>query len=195
MPVSKISALALAAALSFGALAIAQDAPPAAPAAHHEGDREAMHKHMQEHMAAHVKAFHEALNIRPDQESAFNAVVAAMHPHEGEMGAGDHPMDGDHDKMGADHAAMEGMTTPERLGMMARKMDERAARMHEHMQQVIGSVKALYAALSPEQRKTFDALARLHEMSMGHEHGMGGKGHEHGMGEMGHEHMGDDHHE
>ena len=181
MLVSKISALALAAALTFGAVAIAQDAPPAPPAAHHEGDREAMHKHMQEHMAAHVKAFHDALNIRPDQESAFNAVVAAMHPREGEMGAGDHAMDGDHDKMAADHAAMANMSTPERLDMMARKMDEHAARRHEHMQQVIGSVKALYAELSPEQRKTFDALARLHEMGKGHEHGMG-------EGHMGGEH-------
>lgn len=183
MPVSKISALALAAALMFGAVAIAQETPPAAPAAHHEGDREAMHKHMQEHMAAHVKAFHDALNIRPDQESAFNGVVAAMHPHEGEMGAGDHPMDGDHDKMAADHAAMANMSTLERLDMMARQMDEHAARMHEHMQRVIGSVKSLYAVLSPEQRKTFDALARLHEM---------GNGHEHGMGEG---HMGGEHHE
>ena len=186
MFVSKISALALAAALSFGAAtfsfgAIAQDAPSAPPAAHQGWDREAMQKYMQEHIAAHVKMLHDALNIRPDQESAFNAVVAAMHPHEGDMGAGDHPMDGDHDAMGADHAAMANMTTPERLDMMARKMDERAARMHQHMQQVIGSVKSLYAVLSPEQRKTFDALARLHEMGKGHEHGMG-------EGHMGGEH-------
>ena len=182
MFVSKISALALAAALSFGAAtfsfgAIAQDAPSAPPAAHQGWDREAMHKHMQEHIAAHVKMLHDALNLRADQESAFSAVVTAMHPHDGEMGA----MDGDHDGMGADHAAMANMTTPERLDMMARKMDERAARMHEHMQRVIGSVKVLYAQLSPEQRKTFDALARAHEMGKGHEHGMG-------EGHMGGEH-------
>ena len=78
---------------------------------------------------------------------------------------------------------MANMTTPERLDMMARKMDEHAARMHEHMQQVIGSVKSLYAVLSPEQRRTFDALAMMHGMGKGHEHGMD------------HEHMGGDHHE
>lgn len=187
MRVSKISALALAAALSFSAVAIAQDAPPA-PATHQGGDREAMRKHMREHMAAHVKMLHDALNIRPDQESAFNAAAAAMHPREGDMGAGDHPMDGDHDRMGAEHAAMANMSTPERLDMMARKMDEHAARMHEHMQQVIGAVKSLYAVLSPEQRRTFDALSLL----MGHEHEMGGMGHEHGMGEG---RMGDEPHE
>ena len=171
MLVSRISALALAAALSFSALAIAQDAPPAPPVAHQGGDREPMRKPMQDHMAAHVKAFHDALNIRPDQEGAFHAVVAAMHPHE----------DGaDDDRMAGDHAAMAAMTTPERLDMMTRKMDAHMARMREHLQQVSGSIKTLYAALGPDQRRTFDALSLL----MGHEHGMGG---------MGHEHMGDEH--
>ena len=41
--------------------------------------------------------------------------------------------------------------------------------------------------LSPDQRRTFDALASLHEM--------GGMGHEHGMGGMGHGPIGGDHRE
>ena len=109
MRLSSISALALAAALSFGAVATAQETPP--PRAAHQGwDDEGMHNHMREHHAAHVKAFHDALNIRPDQEAAFNAVVTAMHPQGPDA---DHDrMGGDHDKMAADHAAMAGLSTP-----------------------------------------------------------------------------------
>jgi len=193
MRISQISALALAAALSLGGLAIAQDASPPSPAAAHQGwDREAMHKHMQDHMAEHVKLIHDALNIRPDQEGAFNAMVGAMHP-----AMGDHEgMEGmHHEGMGEDHDQMTAMSTPERLDMMTRMMDQHIAKMREHMQSMVGSVKALYAVLSPEQRHTFDALATMmlaHGHGMGHEHGgMEGMGH----GDMGHRDMGDEHHE
>ena len=183
MRLSSISALALAAALSFGAVATAQETP-LPPAARQGWDDESMHKHMQEHHAVHVKAFHDALNIRPDQEAGFNAAVTAMHP---QGAAGDHDrMGADHDKM-ADHAAVAAVSTPERLDAMVREMDEHMARTREHMQRTVSAVKALYAILSPDQRRTFDALASLHHM--------GGMGHEHGMSGMDHGPMGGDRNE
>lgn len=174
MRFASISALALAAALStltLSAVAVAQDRP-SPPSAHQGWD--GMREHREDHRAAHVKALHDALNIRPDQENAFNAAVAALHPQDAEHDR----MGGDPDKAAGDHAAMAAMTTPERMDMMARKMDEHMTRMRDHMQRTVGAVKALYAVLSPDQRHTLDALSLL----MGHEHRMGGMGSEHGMG-------------
>ena len=161
----QLPALAIAASLVLGAVATAQTAAPPAP------DHHALRLH--QHGEAHIKAFHDALNIRPDQEAPFAAVVAAMHPARDGVGE---PMHADHDKMAADHAALGAMTTPDRLDAMARMMDEHVARMREHLQRVTSAVKALYAVLSPDQRHTFDALSLM----MGHEHMMGGMGREHG---------------
>jgi len=185
---SLISALALGAALAVSTLTAAQDAPkPAHPGWENAGMRE----HMRDRMAAHLKAFHDALNIRPDQEAAFAVAVAAVHPdRDGRQGEHD-GMGDDHDKMAGDHAAMAAMTTPERLDMIAHKMDEHMARMREHLQRMTSAVKALYAVLSPDQRHTFDALTLMMGHHGGGMGGMGGMGHEHEMGGMGP--MGGDH--
>ena len=59
---------------------------------------------------------------------------------------------------------------------MAKMMDERMARMHERFQRHATAVKALYAVLNPEQRRTLDALPALMGrgtgMAMGHRGGM-----------------------
>jgi hypothetical protein len=74
------------------------------------------------------------------------------------------------------------LTTPERLDRMQAHMAENVAAFQRHA----AAVKALYAALSPAQQRTFDALARLqfmHLMHGGfHHEGMGMHG---GMGEPG----------
>ena len=170
----RVPALALAAMLAASA-AYAQT-PPASPPGgmgHTWGaGSEARHA---AHEAAHLKALHDVLNIRPDQEGAFQAFAASMRPAEGSqkpegMERGSH--------------AMAGMTTPERLDAMSRMMDDHMARMRERFQRHATAVKALYAALSPEQRRTLDALPGL----MGH--GMGGGGI--GMGPRDHmDHPGD----
>ncbi|HEX4183295.1 MAG TPA: Spy/CpxP family protein refolding chaperone [Caulobacteraceae bacterium] len=135
------------AALASGALtsgAMAQDRPP--PAGQ---NRLGQHwaEHRQERQAARMKALHDVLNIRADQEPAFQAFTVAMTlPHDGK----DHvrPQPGQ---------APAPLTTPERLDREVARANERDQRLQTRVQ----AVKAFYAVLSPEQRKAFDALDML----------------------------------
>jgi hypothetical protein len=119
-----------------------------------------MQHRMEAEHAEHIRALHQALNIRPDQEAAFNAFAAAMHPD-----AHDDWRKRDEKEPGA----MASMTTPQRLDHMAQMMDERSTHMREEFQHKATATKALYAALTPDQRHTMDALHDL----MGH----GGRDH------------------
>jgi hypothetical protein len=180
MIATRVSALALAAVLSVAAAASAQTPPPQrqpgsmgyptwAPGSE-------LRPH-QERTAARLRALHDALNIRPDQEGAFQAFSAAVTPSGNEARWGD---------MRDEHERMASMTTPERLDAASRMMDEHMQRMRERFQRHATAVKALYAALSPDQRRTLDALPGL----MGHDMGMGmWMGHGMGMGMR----MGKDH--
>jgi protein CpxP len=165
---------ALALALFAAAPAFAQPAAPPAPdgMARHGHDREEMHKKMEAHRAAMAQDLRTVLKLRPDQEAAFAAFQASMAPP---------PRD---ERMKHDHAAMETLTTPQKLDMMQARMTEHLARMQKHIQ----AVKTFYAALSPEQQHVFDALARMHGMHGGgfggHEGGHGGHG-GWGRGDMG----------
>ena len=180
MKVSSISALALAAALGFSTLANAQMPPPppgghvgemAAPPGHEMG-RNGMMEHHEMREAMRVKAVHDALNIRPDQEAAYAALVDTMKPDRMDEGRAS-------EGMMREHQAMDAMTTPQRLDMMARMMDEHMGRMREHFQRHASAVRALYTVLNADQRRTFDALPSLMghpgmgvEMGMGHHGGM-----------------------
>jgi hypothetical protein len=143
------------------ALATVANAQPAAPP-HHEGGPPEMHhaefKAMHEAMMKqHVEDLKTVLRLRPDQEAALQAFVAAHHPPEmGEM----------HDKM---FGPPKPLTTPERLDEMAK---HEAAMAAEH-QKMAQALKTFYAALSPDQQKAFDALQRLQgPMGMHGGHGM-----------------------
>ena len=173
-------ALAAAIGLSLcgAAAGYAQDGAggaPAAPGAEHKHwDPAAMKAHMEARHAEHVKFLHDALSIRPDQEAAFQAFVASMGHHGDRKGDMHHGMGHDGMAAGGDHAqggadARESLTTPQRLDRMQKRMAERQARFQQHAD----TVKAFYAALSPEQQHTFDALMKVH--------GRGGEGHHHGM--------------
>lgn len=174
---ARVSALALAATLGFAAVSHAQPAPPPpGMAMHHwrhgdEGDARA---------AIPLKALHDAVNIRPDQERAFQAFAASMRPpHPGSMGpSGDHGqgMDGADTDNAMDTAVS--MTAPDRADQMVKRFDEHTGKMREALVRHAEALKTLYAILSPEQRRTFDAVALL----MGHPGGgmrgpMGGMGH------------------
>lgn len=171
----RASALALAAVLATSAAARAQTPPP--PPRQALGTStwapgSQLRHEMRE--VARVRALHDVLNIRPDQEQAFQAFAASMKP--GERGEKSEqteraPQD------------MAGTTTPERVDAMGRMMDERMNKMRERFQRHATAVKALYAVLSPEQRRTLDALPEL----TGHGMGMGSHGH------MDHPDMGMDH--
>lgn len=142
------------------ALAVAALAAPAAmaqpmPPGHPGMDGDAMMARMKarhEAMAKqHLEDLRTVLRLRPDQEPALAAFVAAHRPPPGgPMGS---PMAG---KMGPgdDDAAL---TTPQRLERQAKReaeMDAQKAKRRE-------ALAKFYAALSPDQQKVFDALQRL----------------------------------
>jgi hypothetical protein len=137
---------------------------------------------MRHALAAHnqkrLKALHDVLQIRPDQEGAFQAYAAAMSPPPHAGGWKD-------DGPGQGRAGqMAPMTTPQRLDRMAQMMDERENHRRAAFEKRSAATKALYAALNPEQRRTMDALPALE----GHgDHGWdrgGGMGHGPHRGEM-----------
>ena len=160
--------------LGAGAAAYAQApaaAPRAAPAAQAQ-----FRAHRHERMEARVTQVHEALNLRPNQEAAWQAMV-------GEIRQGVQEGRGRHMPQ-----TFAPMTTPQRLDFMAQRMADRQARF----QRASDSIKRFYAQLDPAQQKVFDATAMT-----GRGFGMmgmmgGGRGgmHRHGMhGGMG-RHMG-----
>jgi hypothetical protein len=154
-------------ALPFGlaTASLAQNAPPAPPAAgapHHRDPAE-----MRAHMADHLRA---ALQLQPSQDAALNAFLEAMKP----------PADMDHSGMRGQPGEMAHLTTPERLDKLLARADEHHARMLAH----IAAVKQFYAQLSPSQQKAFDAMGPM----MMHRHGgFGGHGFRH---DGGHDQMG-----
>ena len=128
------------------------------------GDRPAEHQKMFEQFRQkHEQLLHDLLQIRPDQEGAFKAFLAAAERKPGERGPG---------REGRPDARP--MTTPERLDRMAQRMAEHQQRF----QKVAAATKSFYAALSPEQRKAFDAMPQGMGRGGG---GFGGHGH-HGFG-------------
>ncbi|HEX4741107.1 MAG TPA: Spy/CpxP family protein refolding chaperone [Caulobacteraceae bacterium] len=147
-----LSALALAAAVALPAVAGAQaGSPPAGqPQAQgrENGTGEAM---MRRREARRLQALHDVLEIRPDQESAFQAFATALQPQHFEQPPEAAPPQQD---MGA-------LTTPERLDRVARMMADHETRRRARFERISGAVRTLYAALSPEQKRAFDALPAL----------------------------------
>jgi hypothetical protein len=134
--------------LALGFAATAQTPPPAAPAASQaQGEHRAGEHHgrrfdparMQERMARRQAALKQKLQITPAQEGAWTAFTTAMKPPANMQ----RPQRGEFAKL----------TTPERIDKM-RAM--RTARMAE-MDKRADATKTFYAALSPEQKKVFDA--------------------------------------
>jgi Spy/CpxP family protein refolding chaperone len=102
------------------------------------------------------------LKITPAQEGAWTAFTDSMKPP-ADMG-GKRP----------DPAEFDKLTTPERIDKMQAMHKEREAAMDAAMAKRADATKALYAALSPEQQKVFDAefAKMMHHMHKpGMEHG------------------------
>jgi periplasmic protein CpxP/Spy len=95
------------------------------------------------------------LKITTQQEGAWNDFAAAMKPpaHDG----ANRP----------DRAAMEKLTTPERLEKMKVMRTQHMAEMSAAMEKRDAATKTFYAALTPDQQKVFDAA-----------HTQGQRGHE-----------------
>ncbi|QNN56834.1 Spy/CpxP family protein refolding chaperone [Diaphorobacter ruginosibacter] len=181
------AATALAAAMFAAAAvpAMAQTAPaPAAPVAsadakpaprHHERGPRMTPEQRQERMAKHAEAFKQKLKITADQEPAWNAFQEAMHPK-------NRP---DHARL--DRKDMDKLTTPERIDRMRALHAQRSAEMDRRGE----AVKTFYAALKPEQQKTFDqeSARMMHRFGPGDHKGErdGKRG---PRGEHGHRHHG-----
>ncbi|KRD21953.1 MULTISPECIES: Spy/CpxP family protein refolding chaperone [Acidovorax] len=161
--------LAATAVLAALALPVLAQQPPAAPPAagatapegrHKAGDR---HERHQAHMAQRMAALKGQLKLTAAQEPAWTAFTAAMQP--GERTAR------------LDHKDMDKLTTPERIDRMRALRAQHAAEADRRGE----ATKTFYAALTPEQQKTFDAQAhRGHRMGGMKGEGEGRHGH-HGM--------------
>jgi hypothetical protein len=146
------TSLAIAAALSLAAGAsLAQPAPPGprapATAEHWRPDP----ARMAERHAQHLR---DALQLRPDQEPALQALMAALRPPAGDRGWRGRG------KAGAGRAEARSLTTPQRLDRLQAKLAQRQAQFGRRAD----AIKRFYAQLSPAQQKALDAMP----MMLGH---------------------------
>ncbi|MGR4862921.1 Spy/CpxP family protein refolding chaperone [Caulobacter sp. LARHSG274] len=156
----RLALLAGAAALLCVSAAVAQDAPPPpgpppmmedGPGAPGGPPMMMMHRHRDpEARAQHLR---DVLQLRPDQDGALKAYLAATEPK---------AWGKDDDKNGPDmKPAADGppprLTTPERLDREA----EHLARATEAFKARAAATRTFYAALSPSQQKAFDALGPM----------------------------------
>lgn len=161
----RLAAAAAAAALSVLTLpALAQPAA-SAPTAASRGAATApapgyaMHHGQHMRRAQHLAAFKDKLQITAAQEGAWNTFTEAMQPGRR------------HARLDAQDMAQ--LTTPERIDRMRALRAQRNAEADRRGD----ATKALYAALTPAQQKTFDEHA--HRMQRQHG-GRAGHGEHHG---------------
>lgn len=135
------AACALCAAAGAAAFAQPMPAAPGGPMGHHMA---VMRHEDREHRdpTAHLRAI---LQLKPGQEGALTAYVAAMKPPEhGRKGM--MPM--------ADGGPQPPKTTPERLAMMDKMMSEHMAKAQARL----GAIRTFYSQLDPAQKRAFDEL-------------------------------------
>jgi hypothetical protein len=96
-------------------------------------------------MAEHLRTM---LQLKPGQEPALQAYVAAVRPQ--------HP-DGEHMTHMADRDGDRAKTTPERLADMEKRMAENQAQAHVRIE----ATRRFYAQLEPAQKKVFDEMPML----------------------------------
>ncbi|WP_236748699.1 Spy/CpxP family protein refolding chaperone [Acidovorax carolinensis] len=122
-------------------------------------------------MAQRIDALKAQLKLTPAQEPAWTAFTAAMQPSERPARL-DRTMD---------RNEMDKLTTPERIDRMRALRAQYAAEADRRGE----ATKTFYAALTPEQQKTFDAQAQPMRGKGGHRgdwgHGHGEHGHHGGM--------------
>lgn len=118
----------------------------AAPRKHTRADRADRAKRverMQEMRAKRQAALKDKLQLTPEQEPAWNSFVEASKPAARTAEAQPRP----------DRAEFRKLTTPERLDRMQARQAARTAMFAQRAD----ATRSFYAALNPEQQKTFDA--------------------------------------
>ncbi|MBO9710728.1 MAG: Spy/CpxP family protein refolding chaperone [Caulobacter sp.] len=138
---------ALAASISTAALAQDPGPPPGPPPMMDEGPGgpPPMFHHRFD-PEAHAQHLRDVLQLRPDQDGALKAYLAAIAPPR--------PAEGERRARPASEAPL---TTPQRLDREA----ERLARFSEAFKARAAATRTFYAALSPSQQKAFDALGPM----------------------------------
>ena len=116
---------------------------------------------MQQMMVKRQDDLKAKLKLTPAQEGAWTAYTGAMKPPAAQAAA--HP----------DRAAIEKMTTPERIDFMKTMRATRDVEMNKRAD----ATKAFYAALNAAQKKVFDAEHMNHGGQRGGRHGGGMMGH------------------
>ena len=124
---------------SPAAPANAPAAAAGAPRMQH-GDPAKRFEQMQQRKAKRLAELKEKLKLDASQESAWSSFTAAQQPP---APSGQRPSREDVAKL----------TTPERLDMMQKRQADRAAAFSKRAD----ATRSFYAALKPEQQKTFDA--------------------------------------
>ncbi|GAA4342959.1 hypothetical protein GCM10023165_25010 [Variovorax defluvii] len=178
-PRQKIRMAGLIASAAFACAAFAQAPQPAsaAPVAQPQAqateaakkeprmDRAQRIERMQAQRAQRLADLKQKLHLESRQESAWNQFAAAQRRPARPAG-----------QARAEREAFAKMSTPQRLERMQARHAERNTRFNELMT----ATRNLYATLSPEQQKTFDAQT-LRFGPRGHGHGP--HMHRHGEGE------------
>ena len=155
-------ATALLAGLS--GLAWAQTAPVAKTDAPRAERMDKMHARMGERHAKHLAELKGQLKLEAGQESAWATFAQSMQPPAKPMAR-------------PDRAAMQKLTTPERIDQMQAHKAQRDA----EMQKRADATKTFYATLNAEQKKVFDAeTARVMQGMQGMGGRMGQDGGHHG---------------
>jgi hypothetical protein len=136
-----ILALASAIALSSAGASFAQPAPDAgAPPAGGRAWQRPDPAQMAERRTERLRAI---LQLRPEQEPALRALIAALQPSPEQM-----------QRRMAERGEAANLTTPQRLDRMQARLAERQARFAQRAD----AIKRFYAQLTPAQQKAFDAL-------------------------------------
>jgi hypothetical protein len=143
----------VAAATTFAISSLAAAQTPPAPGQ----DRQAwMQQKIAERRAEVSRDLAILLEIKPGQQAALDAFLAAKGPESRGPGAEAKPGPAD--------------TEPERLDRMSAMEQRHAARVQARIE----ATRRFYAVLDPHQRQLFDALMRLHRASHGMRRGQRG---------------------
>ncbi|MEW6760383.1 MAG: Spy/CpxP family protein refolding chaperone [Pseudomonadota bacterium] len=117
-----------------------------------------------EHRAARQAKLAESLKLTPAQQPVWQAFVASMTP----------PQKGERAGQRLSKEQRAALTAPQRLERRVAMQKQRTARMEARL----SALNSLYAALTPEQRKVFDASQQ--RRGGRHHRGHGGHGMMHG---------------
>ena len=119
----------------------------------YEGEAHSWAGERMEHHRAQMAKFHEKrlaalkakLKLTANQEATWNTFAEAHQP----------PANGWMHR--PDRDALAKLKTPERLDEMQKQFDAHHNAMQSHMKQMAEATRQLYAQLTPEQQKVFDA--------------------------------------